>query len=147
MTRASFAERLRRDARDRRKEVGRILRSARNQQGLRQWLVGEALGYGEKSQGEVSRIEAGKRNMDVVELENFARLYGLKLRDFETWDKQQVKDRSKFTNLGFGSGSQERLGENEFQERLGEIRRKAGKSRRVRDQFRGAGSSEPGQST
>src|SRR5450432_1941797 len=117
MSRSSFGSRLQRNATARHLEIGRILRLARKNLKLRQAWVGEALGYGESSQAEVCRIEAGKRKIDVVELENFSRLYGIQLKDFETWDMQHDRDNAKFMHIpGHGPGVAEGLDENEFQQ-------------------------------
>jgi len=136
MGRSGFKYRLGRNARERRKEVGRILKEARKRLKFRQAWVGVALGYGEHSQAEVSRIEAGKRKIDVVELENFTRLYGLTLGHFETWDKQQRRDELRFSEAGY-LGSEEGLDENEFVERVHAARLKSGKRRK-----RGTGRSQ-----
>ena len=132
MSRSPYNDRLERDARARRKAVGRILRASRKGLKLRQAWVGGALGYGEQSQGEISRIESGKRKIDVIELENFARLYGLRLSDFGTWDRQQGVYKSQLVHSqshGLGPGSGEGLDEDEFQKRVDELRLKSGKKK------------------
>ncbi len=139
MGRSGFKYRLERNARERRKELGRTLKTARKKLGLRQAWVGGALGYGEQSQAEVSRIETGKRKIDVVELENFARLYRLALGHFETWDKQRRRDESRFSESGC-LGSAEGLDENEFVERADAARLNSGK-RRKKGMGRSQGSS------
>jgi len=132
MSRSSFDNRLQRDGRARREDLGRILKAARKKLKLRQAWVGNALAYGTRSQGEISRIEAGRRRIDVIELENFARLYGLKLSDFETWDRQQVIYKAKRVyahDHGLGPGSGEGLDEDEFQKRVDELRLNSGRTR------------------
>ena len=68
---------------ERRKHLGELLRRARRQADLTQAAVARTLGY--KRQSKISEIEAAKRTLDPIELENFARLYGRCLNDFATW--------------------------------------------------------------
>src|ERR1700752_590925 len=113
--RSTFSDRLERNTRARRNEVGRVLKGARRRMGFRQAWVAWALGYGESSQAEMSRIEAGRRKIEVIELENFAHLYGLKLSDFETWNTQQEADRAQYAYApGQGYGLGEGLDDDEF---------------------------------
>ena len=79
----------------RRRKVGRRLADARRAAKLPQEAVAAALDY---QQAEVSRIEKGKRTIDVVELENFALLYGKPLDHFATWTSQQNEDRAALKN-------------------------------------------------
>jgi transcriptional regulator with XRE-family HTH domain len=55
------------------------LRRAREEAGLTQLDVAERLGT---YASYVSKCESGERRIDVVELAEFCRLYGLKLGDF-----------------------------------------------------------------
>lgn len=72
---------------ERRKQLGELLRRARRQANLTQVAVAGALGYNRQSK--ISEIEAAKRTLDPIELENFAHLYGRSLADFATWRKDQ----------------------------------------------------------
>ena len=113
----SFSWRLKRNTEKRRKEVGRRLQEARKSAGLRQGWVGDALGYGANNQPEISRIESGKRLLDVVELENFARLYNKPLHWFETWEGQIKADIN-----AFGFQNDVGLTSDEFHHRVAEIK-------------------------
>jgi transcriptional regulator with XRE-family HTH domain len=55
------------------------LRQAREEAGLRQEDVAQALG---KPQSYVSKCESRERRVDVVELAEFARIYGKQLKFF-----------------------------------------------------------------
>ena len=55
------------------------LREARHQAGLTQWEVARKMG---RPQSFVSKCESGERRIDVVELWEFARLYGKPLTYF-----------------------------------------------------------------
>lgn len=59
------------------------LREARQQAGLTQVQVAKALG---KPQTFVSKCELGERRLDLVEVEDFAAVYGLTLASFSTLD-------------------------------------------------------------
>ena len=90
MTRfAKFARKPKFDGNDkeRRKELGKLLRRFRREAHLTQAAVARTLGY--RRQSDISNIENTKRIIDPVELENFAHLYGKVLNDFATWLKDQ----------------------------------------------------------
>lgn len=90
MTRfANFAHKPNFDGKDkdRRKELGKLLRRFRREAHLTQAAVAKTLGY--KRQSDISNIENAKRIIDPIELENFAHLYGKSLNDFGTWRKDQ----------------------------------------------------------
>lgn len=86
----------------RQKRLGEKLRQARKDCGLNQGDVGlilrlsEAFGRsGTGHQPNLSRIEKGRRKLWVLELEEFARLYGKPLEFFTTWgpdDEKQLQD-------------------------------------------------------
>lgn len=57
----------------------RCLRETRLKAGLTQVQVAEALG---QPQSYVSKCESGERRVDVVELEEFAEVYGKRVGDF-----------------------------------------------------------------
>jgi len=99
----SFANRLEANVRHRRLKVGRLLAEARRAANFPQQAVAEALDY---EQADISRIECGKRAVDIVELENFAIIYGKSVEDFKTWTTQQDEDMAAFKT--------ERLAEDEF---------------------------------
>ena len=61
------------------RELLKRLREARLKAGLTQEEVAELLG---KPQSYVSKCESGERRVDVVELEDFAKLYGKRLSYF-----------------------------------------------------------------
>lgn len=54
------------------REFLRLLKAARRRAGLTQVQVARALG---RPQSFVAKCEAGERRMDIIELEEFARLY------------------------------------------------------------------------
>jgi transcriptional regulator with XRE-family HTH domain len=83
-----FSKRLAQNRRARRAEVGKRLAVARRDANLSQEVVADALNY---SQSDVSRIERGRRRLDVVELENFAVLYGRELDVFSTWQGEVAR--------------------------------------------------------
>ena len=90
MTRfAKFARKPNFDGKDkdRRKELGKLLRRFRREAHLTQAAAAKTLGY--KRQSDISNIENSKRIIDPIELENFAHLYGKSLNDFGTWRKDQ----------------------------------------------------------
>jgi transcriptional regulator with XRE-family HTH domain len=91
----SFPNLLEANVKHRRQKVGRRLADARRAAQLPQEAVAAALDY---QQAEVSRIEKGKRAIDVVELENFALLYGKSLEHFATWGSQQDEDKAALKN-------------------------------------------------
>jgi len=137
----SFSWRLKRNTEKRRKEVGRRLQEARKSAGLRQGWVGEALGYRDK-QADISRIEAGKRLPDVVELENFAQLYGTSFDWFATWETQLKSDRQKF-----GFGNDVGLIEGEFQQRIEKIKERRARWKHYKKKpIAGAAKKQPKQS-
>lgn len=91
----TFKVRLARNIEERRKEVAKRLKTARLKRKLSQSLVAEALGF--SCQADIAKIEKGGgkrggRQLDVVELENFAKLYGLSLDHFATWQSQIASD-------------------------------------------------------
>jgi transcriptional regulator with XRE-family HTH domain len=68
---------------EKREAYGRFrerLRAARLNSGLKQTEIAEALG---KTQTYVSKAEAGERRIDVVELQEFAKIYGVPLTFFQ----------------------------------------------------------------
>lgn len=83
-----FSKRLAQNRRARRVEVGKRLGVARLEANLSQEVVADALNY---SQSDVSRLERGHRRLDVVELENFAVLYGKEMGFFETWKTELAR--------------------------------------------------------
>ena len=67
------------------------LREARQQAGLTQVQVAKALG---KPQTFVSKCELGERRLDLVEVEDFAAVYGVTLASFSTLEtRDSVKRR------------------------------------------------------
>jgi transcriptional regulator with XRE-family HTH domain len=86
---AKFTHRPKFDGKEkeRRKQLGELLRRARRQADLTQAAVARTLGY--TRQSKISEIEAAKRTLDPIELENFAHLYGKGLNEFATWSKDQ----------------------------------------------------------
>jgi transcriptional regulator with XRE-family HTH domain len=86
---AKFARKPKFDGNDkeRRKELGKLLRRFRREAHLTQAAVARTLGY--KLQSDISNIENTKRTIDPVELETFAHLYAKSLNDFATWRKDQ----------------------------------------------------------
>jgi transcriptional regulator with XRE-family HTH domain len=103
----SFANRLEANVRRRRLRVGRLLAAARKAANFPQEAVAEALDY---EQADISRIEHGKRTVDIVELENFAIIYGKSVEDFKTWRTQQYEDMAALKPERLA----ERLAEDEF---------------------------------
>jgi len=71
----------------RRKRLGRLLREARQAVDLTQAAVARTLGY--RQQINISHIEHGARLLELIEVENFAHLYGRALSDFATWRDDQ----------------------------------------------------------
>jgi transcriptional regulator with XRE-family HTH domain len=86
---AKFTYKPQFDAKDheRRKQLGELLRRARRQADLTQAAAARTLGY--TRQSKISEIEAAKRILDPIELENFAHLYGKSVADFATWREDQ----------------------------------------------------------
>jgi transcriptional regulator with XRE-family HTH domain len=83
---------------ERMKRLGQKLRQARGDCGLNQEDVGIILnlsdvfgGRGGDYQSNVSRIENGHRQLKVLELEEFARLYQKPLEFFATWAEEDEK--------------------------------------------------------
>jgi transcriptional regulator with XRE-family HTH domain len=66
------------------------LRSAREQAALTQVEVAERLG---RPQSYVSKCESGERRLDVIELAEFARLYGKRLDFFVPVAKERGANR------------------------------------------------------
>jgi transcriptional regulator with XRE-family HTH domain len=60
------------------------LRELREKGGLTQTQVAKSLG---KPQSYVAKIELGERRIDVIELDEFARLYGVTVEDFIQGDR------------------------------------------------------------
>ena len=90
MTRfAKFTRKPKFDGKDkeRRKELGKLLRRFRREAHLTQAAVARTLGY--KRQSDISNIENTKRIIDPIELENFAHLYGKEMNVFATWRRDQ----------------------------------------------------------
>lgn len=61
------------------REFLRLLRAARQRAGLTQVQVARALG---RPQSFVAKCESGERRMDIIELDEFARLYGCPMAIF-----------------------------------------------------------------
>lgn len=66
-----------RDANDR---LRKLLKTAREESGLRQSQIAEALG---KPQSYISKCESGDRIVDAVELQEFAKVYGVPCTFFQ----------------------------------------------------------------
>ncbi|MBL8863468.1 MAG: helix-turn-helix transcriptional regulator [Planctomycetes bacterium] len=66
------------------------LREARQQAGLTQVQVAKALG---KPQTFVSKCELGERRLDLVEVEDFAAVYGVTLASFSTLETRDAVKR------------------------------------------------------
>jgi transcriptional regulator with XRE-family HTH domain len=66
---------------ERYREFLKRLRKAREGAGLTQAQVARALG---RQQSFISKCESGERRVDVIELEDFARLYGKRLSFFSS---------------------------------------------------------------
>jgi hypothetical protein len=47
----------------------------------------------------LSRIECGRRKLDLVEAENFAVYYGFDLRNLATWETQWKADMARVADL------------------------------------------------
>src|SRR6266699_5557173 len=112
-----FLERVGRNRGERRKKIPRLLRQAREELGLTQAEVAEVLGW---RQSDVSKMEAGERTPDVVELEDFAVMCGKHLDYFNTWEKQLDEDTVNRSVV---------MKANEFPYRLEEVRRKSANRR------------------
>jgi transcriptional regulator with XRE-family HTH domain len=84
----AFSKSLATNIAARRKEVARRLGVARREAHLSQEVVADALAY---AQSDISRMEAGTRLPDVVELENFAVLYEKPLDYFATWETELTR--------------------------------------------------------
>jgi transcriptional regulator with XRE-family HTH domain len=110
--RRAFSERLVRNLSERRKDLAIRLKLAREEAGYSQYQVARTFNY---RQDAISRIETGRRQIDAVELETFAFLYGKTLDYFATWSSQQNKDHHLATV---------RLAEDEFQIQVRKHRRK-----------------------
>ena len=87
---------------ERQKRLGQKLRQARKDRGLNQEDVGiilnlsEALSRsGSDCQTNLSRIENGRRQLKVLELEEFARLYQKPFEYFATWGEEDEKQLQK----------------------------------------------------
>jgi transcriptional regulator with XRE-family HTH domain len=109
-----FSKRIAQNRRARRAEVGKRLGVARREANLSQEVVADALNY---SQADVSRLETGRRRLDVVDLENFAVLYGKELDFFETWT----------TELARTAGGRQVFSADEFQLRATAAKLKRGR--------------------
>jgi len=92
----AFKGRLKRNADRRRAEVGRRLRERRKELKKRPDAVAKALGY---DRSVLSRIETGKRTLDLIEAENFAVYYGFDLGSLATWKSQQDADSARVQEL------------------------------------------------
>jgi transcriptional regulator with XRE-family HTH domain len=77
----SFSKRNRNNARVRRGEIARLLLASRRNAKWSQEVVAHALRC---SQSDLSRWERGKKQLDIVEVENLASLYNLNLAEFST---------------------------------------------------------------
>lgn len=114
-----FLERVKRNRDERRKKIPALLRKGRLELlGLTQAEVAEVLGW---AQPEVSKMEAGERTPDVVELEDFALLCGKQIDYFNTWQKQLSEDAVNRRSLA--------VRKDEFRNRLEAVRRKAANRR------------------
>jgi len=100
---------------ERQKRLGQKLQQARKDLGLNQEDVGRILNLsqayrraGSDHQPNLSRIENGLRQLKVLELEEFARLYNKPLEFFSTWggddEKQLQKSIAQRAN-GLGSAT------------------------------------------
>lgn len=94
--RRAFRGRLERNAALRRAEVGQRLREWRKESKKRPDVVAKALGY---DRSVLSRIETGKRKLDLIEAENFAVYYGFDLASLATWKTQQDADSARVQEL------------------------------------------------
>lgn len=87
-----FQSRLLRNTELRRAAVGRRLRQERKKQKKHPEDVAYALGL---DRSVLSRIEGGRRKLDLLEAENFAVYYGIELQELATWKKQSDEDEAK----------------------------------------------------
>jgi transcriptional regulator with XRE-family HTH domain len=110
-----FSRRLAQNRRARRAEVGKRLGVARREANLSQEVVADALNY---SQADVSRIERGRRRLDVVDLENFSVLYGRGLDFFSTWRTEVARTAAEGRQV---------LSADEFQNRAEDAKIKRGR--------------------
>lgn len=94
--RRAFKARVERNATRRRVEVGRRLREWRKELKKRPDVVAKTLGY---DRSVLSRIETGKRKLDLIEAENFAVYYGFELLSLATWKTQQDADTARVHEL------------------------------------------------
>jgi len=94
--RRAFRGRVERNAARRRAEVGRRLRERRKELKKRPDVVAKALGY---DRSVLSRIETGRRKLDLIEAENFAVYYGFDLGSLATWKTQQEADNARVQDL------------------------------------------------
>jgi transcriptional regulator with XRE-family HTH domain len=111
----NFSKRLAQNGCARRSEVGKRLGVARREAKLSQEVVADALNY---SQSDISRLERGRRQLDVVDLENFATLYGKGLDFFATWKTEQART---------VDGGRQGLSADEFQLRAKDAKIKRGR--------------------
>jgi transcriptional regulator with XRE-family HTH domain len=112
----AFSKRLATNSFARRKEVAKRLGIARRDANLSQEVVADALSY---AQSDISRIERGTRLPDVVELENFAVLYGKPLDFFATWKTELARTS--------WPGGRQVLSEDEFRSRAAKAKLKRGR--------------------
>jgi DNA-binding XRE family transcriptional regulator len=67
----------------------RLLKQAREEAKLNQTKAGELLG---QNQSFISKIESGKRQVEFVEVEQLASLYGKPLAFFATVDRVKIRE-------------------------------------------------------
>jgi len=84
------------------KNVGNNLKILREEKKLTQEYVGNKLGIGRDA---VIRIEKGIRNISISELNNFSKIYGIKVSDIIEGNLAIKKDNVKGIILAGGTGS------------------------------------------
>jgi transcriptional regulator with XRE-family HTH domain len=68
--------------------MGQLMREIRENAGMLQEDVSRAMG---KSQSFMSRVESGQRRVDVIELQRFCRVVGIKMTDFVRLFERHVR--------------------------------------------------------
>ncbi len=127
-----FQWRLQRNAQLRMETVGRWLRAEREKKNIHPADAAYALGL---DRSILSRIECGRRKLSLVEAENFAVYYGIRLEELATWRNQSDADETK--NLESKPESDRILTSEEFAKRAEESKEKR-KSARLRKRMFGA---------